>query len=454
MDKNRYNTDDLIAALATPWGTGALAVVRASGPGAIERIARAFSRSEDMAKAAGGTFLHGTLLWPEDRAAVDEVVASVYRAPRSYTGQDAVEIICHGSLPGVDAVLELLRSLGFRDAAPGEFTLRAFLNGKMDLTRAEAVREIVESKSRKAHTYAFHRMSGAIVRRIDAAKKFLLEMMSVLELQLDYPEDEIDEKIVIDPQGLESIRNDLGELAATYRTGKIYQEGVRVAIAGRTNAGKSSLFNLFLRQDRSIVSEIHGTTRDYIESWISVDGIPVSLVDTAGLRESVDTLESEGIRRSHDIVENSELVIYLVDAKDGMNEFDERLLRSEMLTSRCLPVWNKIDITDNTCPEGFLPLSCTTGEGFSDLENALVERIQGSESVEHDAIIDSARQKRLLDRCVDALGHVLSGISEGAPADAIAADLHEALQALGEITGEVTSADILDQIFSRFCVGK
>ena len=448
-----YNTDDPIAALATPWSASALAVVRTSGPDSIEKIATVFSRPDELIRAAGNTVLHGTLLG-KDGSVIDEVIVAVYRAPRSYTGQDSVEVICHGSLPGIEAVIELLRSIGFRDAAPGEFTLRAFLSGKMDLTKAEAVREIIESKSRKAHVLAFHRLSGAIEKRINAVKSKLLDMMSIIELQLDYPEDEIEESATLNPKDIESLRGDLHELAASYKTGRIYQEGVRVAIAGRTNAGKSSLFNLFLRQDRSIVSEIHGTTRDYVESWISLAGIPVSLIDTAGLRESEDLLESEGIRRSHAIIENAEQVIYLVDSREGVSSYDKNFLYGPDFGSRCIPVWNKIDISKESCPQGFLPLSCVSGQGFENLEIALIDRIQGKDTGVFEAIVDSARQKELLDRCIAALDHVLAGIASGVPVDAIASDFHEALQALGEITGEVTTVDILEQIFSRFCVGK
>lgn len=449
-----YDPDEMIAALATPWGESALAVIRTSGEGSIERIAEVFSQSAAVRSAAGNSLIHGRILDPRDGETADEVVLSVYRSPKSYTGQDSVELSCHGSLPGVRRVLEVLKIQGFRDAGPGEFTLRAFLNKKMDLTRAEAVQEVVRAKTREAQSLALHRLSGAVERKINLAKEGLKQLAGTIEIQLDYPEEEVSGEILASLPDVEKAVDDLGKLLSTYRTGRLYQEGVRVALCGRTNAGKSSLFNLMLREERSIVSEIHGTTRDYIESWITIGGVPVSLFDTAGLRSSKDFVEAEGIRRSEAIIENADLLVYLVDATSGSTEEDERFFANNS-PEKCIRVWNKIDLGNPAAPPGYVPMSVATGEGVDRITQEIVTRALGAGSAgSSDVVIDSLRQKELLERGLEALGHVKEGMESGMPADAIAMDLRDALDALGEITGEVTSADILNSMFASFCVGK
>ncbi len=272
MKYGNYNTDDLITALATPWGESALAVIRTSGDGCIEAVAKVFRGGKDISLAAGNTMHYGILADPLSGKTADEVVAGIYRNPKSYTGQDMVELFCHGSMPGITAVMEVLHNAGFRDAEGGEFTLRAFLNGKMDLTRAEAVNEIVKSKSGKAMELALARLSGVVFKKIDSIKAVISGVLAGIELQLDYAEDESDTEAFTDIDKIDNAISMLSELSATYRIGVIIQEGVKAVLTGRTNAGKSSLFNLLSRTDRSIVSEYHGTTRDYIESFISIRG--------------------------------------------------------------------------------------------------------------------------------------------------------------------------------------
>jgi len=468
-DTASYDTDDLIAALATPPLESALAVIRTSGNGAAEAVSRCFSAPERLVKAAHGTMVHGYIIDPRRAPAeqVDEVLLGVFRAPGGYTGQDSIEIYCHGSLPGIEQILQVLRHAGFRDAAPGEFTLRAFLSGKMDLTQAEAVREIVAAKSAAAHSMALHRLSGCLHERIDREKQRLLSLQSILEVQLDYAEDEVDEDTEIPLDDLQTAERNLRNLAASYTVGKVYHEGVRIALAGRTNAGKSSLFNLFLREDRSIVSDIHGTTRDYIESWISVRGIPVRLYDTAGLRhdEAVSTedqIELEGISRSEQIASAADIVIYLFDGTVGITPADKELFAVRGDDPRYIFVMNKSDSMNNelldsgVVPAGVLKLSALTGAGFQELEEAVVQAAtrSGSSHLSDEVIINSQRQKDLLDTAVEALEQTRKAVDTGMPVDIIAQELQTALHALGEITGEVTSEDILDSVFSGFCVGK
>ncbi len=449
-----YDPDEPIAALATPWGESALAVIRTSGKGSIEQIAHLFSRPHAVRSAGASSLLLGDLLDGARGKPIDQVILAVYREPRSYTGQDGVEIFCHGNPSGIDAILGALKANGFRDAAPGEFTLRAFLNKKMDLTRAEAVQEIVRAKTREAHSLALHRLAGAIEARVNRAKGRLTRLMTAIEIQLDYPEDEVEGDFTLELPELADLRSELTALAGTYRTGRLYQEGVRVALCGKTNAGKSSLFNYLLREERSIVSELHGTTRDYIESLVTIEGLPVLLYDTAGLRSAKNPVEVEGIRRSELIIESADLLLYIVDGVEGLSPEDREFLIAHA-DGRTIALWNKIDAGAGVPPPGFLPVSAATGEGLPEIVREIRRRAIGEAvAPAGEAVIDSARQRDLLERCTASLTQVEEGIAAGMPADALALDLRDALDALGEITGEVTTADILNEMFAGFCVGK
>lgn len=456
MQELPYDTDDRICALATPWSPSALAVIRTTGPGCIEAFGRFFSRPRALAAAPGNTVLHGRVI-DAAGATLDDVVVTVFRAPASATGQDTVEVSCHGSLPGLRRILDTLTSGGFRPANPGEFTLRAFLNGKVDLTRAEAVQEIVAAKTDRARALAMDRLSGAVAHRIEALKAPVLDLVALLNIQLDYAEDEV-ATAEVPFDRLTAVRDGLADLAATYRTGKVYQEGLKVALAGRTNAGKSSLFNLFLKEDRSIVSDEHGTTRDWLEAWISLDGVPLRLVDTAGLRQTDSRVEQEGIRRSRELIEGCDVLLYLVDGTQGSDADDRAFLAAHADDPRLITVHTKADLVPGPAAAsdpGRLWVSARTAQGFPALEAAILARVPGAgEGGAGGAVIDSLRQKQLLDRAVAALDQALAGARAGVPLDMTALDVKEVLDALGEITGEVTTADILTHMFSRFCVGK
>ncbi|AFG38763.1 tRNA uridine-5-carboxymethylaminomethyl(34) synthesis GTPase MnmE [Spirochaeta africana] len=452
-------SDDPIAAVATPFGEGAIGVIRTSGDGCIELCSALFSRPDQLRAAEGHTVLHGYLQDPASGQRYDEVLATVFRAPRSYTGQESLEFSCHGSPAGLQAIMGLLLQHGFRSAEPGEFTLRAFLNGKLDLTRAEAVQELVTAKTRTAHSLALARLSGGIFQRIDAVKQRLVQAMAAVSIQLDYPEDEIGE-VPLPRSDIDFARQELRGLQSTYRSGRLYQEGVRIALAGRTNAGKSSLFNLLVREDRSIVSDQHGTTRDYIETMVSIEGIPVRLFDTAGLRDTDESVEFEGIRRSGMIIESAALVLYLIDAVEGLQPED--LSRLEQIRDSgvpCIQVWNKLDTADADLPDKLpsdaVAISARTGAGLDALHHAVLASVGQGEGISDGAVvIDSQRQHDLLLRALQGLDQVASDVDAGEPMDILALDLQEVLGALGEITGEVTSADVLDAMFSGFCVGK
>lgn len=455
MDSGKYGTDYAIAALATPLGESALAVIRCSGVGSVETLAKLTDRQAELA-ASRGYSLHYCALRRPDGALLDRVMVAVYRAPKSYTGEDSAEIFCHGSIPGIRAILSTLYANGFREARGGEFTVRAFLNGKMDLSRAEAVGEIIKARTFAAQQLAVGRLEGSVERHIDLLKQRLVRLMAAVSIQLDYPDDEVGE-IQIDRSEVAAVRQGIAELAASYKAGRLYQEGVVVALAGRTNAGKSSLFNALLREDRSIVSDIHGTTRDYIEASAVLGDIPARLYDTAGLRAIDEAIESEGIRRTRQVIERADVILYLVDGTAGLAPEDETEI--EALSGRSwLGVWTKSDAAGlKTPPADWVQVSSVEHRGTAALIDALLARFRPILEGRRDAsapVIASDRQFRCLEEAGEALDAFLRGLGAKAPLDAAALDLGVAISRLGEITGEVTSEDILDQMFGNFCVGK
>jgi tRNA modification GTPase len=447
-----HSPDDPIAALATPAASSALAVIRVSGPGSLRLLSPMVAHSFDPAAARGHT-VHRCVI-RDGSEDVDEVLIAVFKSPKSYTGEDGAEISCHGSLPVIRRLLSLLSRSGFRAAGPGEFTQRAFLNGRMGLTQAEAVDEIVRAKTDRARGLALQRLCGAIEARVRQASDALLDLRASLEVLIDYPDEQSDQDVEVGK--LDEAERIVGELARTFRQGKVFQEGVSIAIAGATNAGKSSLFNLLLRQDRAIVSEIHGTTRDWLESTASIEGIPVRLFDTAGLRATEDPVETESIRRTREVIRAVDAVVYLVDGTRGTDAADRQLIQAWGGPAPLLRVWNKADLPGCLpAPEGFLTLSVVSGSGFEELQRAIAEAaLGGAPSDGAEPLVDSERQRDLLARALSGLQRLRASFSAGATPDLLAVDLADAMDALAEITGAVTSAEILDRMFSRFCVGK
>ncbi len=463
MDEmQNYQTEEPIMALATPMAESAVAMIRTSGKGAISLFKEIFKPWKKLEGAGHKQAVFGKLMDPASGVVVDEVVALVYRDGGGYTGEEAVELMGHGSLPGIQMILKLLSQHGFRQALPGEFTFRAFMNGKLDLTQAEAVHELVKSKSKRGHETALNRLAGTLAKQIDGAKELLIRASSVISLQLDYPGDEIDDEVHLPIVEVREAVTRLKKLLESYEAGKWVREGVRIALCGKTNSGKSSLFNLFLKEDRSIVSNIHGTTRDYLEAWVSLKGLAVQLYDTAGIRQTDDPIEAEGIRRAKEVIDSADLVLYLIDGKMGANA--DELEEISYYGDRCLTLWNKIDdpLAHRLIPPDFVGLSAKTGEGFSALvnwvEKRLTELLKGRET-DGAVVIDSLRQKEWLEHAVEALNRVLEEFEADESGlmlalDGIAVEMKEALDALGQLTGEVTSADILNEMFSSFCLGK
>ncbi len=446
-----HSSDDPIAALATAPVSSALAVIRVSGRGTLD-ILSGLVRGAAVGGMPGHT-IH-RCLFRDGAEDIDDVMLAVYRAPHSYTGEEAAEIFCHGSLPVITRLLSVLTRAGFRAAGPGEFTQRAFLNGRMDLTAAEAVNEIVRARTDRARGLALQRLSGAVEARVRAARDALIDLRASLEAAIDYPEDGIADDSIDAP--LRQAQAVLEGLVGTYRQGRLYQEGMSVAIAGATNAGKSSLFNALLRQDRAIVSDIHGTTRDWLEGTASIEGIPVRLIDTAGLRRSTDPVEGEAMRRTRQVIEAADAVIYVVDGSQGLDAQDREMIDGWQGQAALLRAWNKTDLPAALpAPAGFSPVSATTGAGVDRIERAVAEAALGEAPRDAgEPLIDSERQRDLLQRALSALRRFAEARHAGISADLLAVDVADALDALGEITGAVTSAEILDRMFSRFCVGK
>ena len=435
-----YTTNEPIYALATPYAPSAIAIVRTSGDGVINLIANVFSRKEKLIKAKSNTLVHGCLV---DQAgdSVDEVVLAVYREGHGYTGEEAIEINAHGSLTGLKRIFSLLESIGIKQAKKGEFTYRAFMHGRLDLTQAEAVEELISSKCVRGQASALERLEGGLKSRLLKIKTSLVEMLASLEVQLDYAEDEILEDWVMPREEINNIIKALEEMIRTYSAGTIYREGAKIVLAGSTNAGKSSLFNLLTKEDRAIVSPIAGTTRDYIEAYTTIMDIPVRLFDTAGLRDSDDVIESEGIKRSERLIDESDLVILLISP--GEEEHITWKTKTIVVKSK-----NDLEKRDG------LAISTLSGEGIGSLiERIHEELLKGCDNSESGGIsIDSERQRDLLIKLVEMLRFILSNENESV--DIMALFFQSALSILGEITGEVTNEEILDTLFSKFCLGK
>jgi tRNA modification GTPase len=465
MNVPSYGDTDPIAAVATALGESALTLIRTSGAGALELLAKVFSRPEKLREAGGNTVVHGWIVGAKAER-IDDVLVSVYRGPASFTGEDGADLSCHGGLAAAKAVMEALEKAGFREALRGEFSFRAFMNGKLDLTRAESIMEIVAAKTGRAREHAVHRLSGALEREIREIGAGILQALAAAEIYLDYSEDDGvgdgDEAagLLPDRPQAEEALGRLKALSDSYRRERLYAQGALGVIAGRPNAGKSSLFNALLREDRAIVTDIPGTTRDWIEAWVSVEGIPVRLVDTAGLHPSEDPVEKLGMERSRELLAAADIILYVLDGAKGISEGDRAFLADhdqDKTAAPLLALWNKADLAPP--PPSFRSVSAATGAGIAELAAEIAAVLEQSLGGVDGGMASSPgagteRQKALIDRAIAALEEALALADKREPLDLIAPALREAANALGEITGEVSTAELLDLMFSRFCVGK
>lgn len=472
MQIGKYALDDPIAAIATALSPAALGIVRTSGKGAIDLASAIFSKPEKLKEAQGNTILHGWLLDPESKKEVDEVTVCVYREPKSFTGEDSVEFICHGGTAVVLKIYRLLIENGFRAAEGGEFTFRAFANGKADLTRAEAVNEIINSKTDINIELAAGRLSGNLFSGIEEIKHELTAVIAAADVEIEYPEDEETSQGAFSPDLILRIIEPLKKLADSWAAEKIFIQGAKVVLAGKTNAGKSSLFNALLKEDRAIVSDIHGTTRDWLEASLNFNGIPVSLYDTAGIRYTQDSIEAIGVERSLEMSRNADLILYLCDPKDilsagSLNKEDSEFIKNAK--APVITVITKEDLLDTESKEKIkeilkaekiaepIIISSKASNGIKALSEkaySVLAKNTGSSGFSKTASLGSERQRDAVQKALDVLKTAYQNSLEGFPLDLIVEDLEEALSFLGEITGEVRSDDILDKVFSGFCVGK
>jgi tRNA modification GTPase len=475
-----HSLDDTIAAIATPLGEGGLAVIRISGREALGVADRCFTpvgkNSQKPSQATSHTIHYGKVM--RAGVQVDEVLCAVMRAPRTYTREDIVEITCHGGILSSKTVLDTVLESGARLAEPGEFTQRAFLNGRLDLTQAEAVLDMIHSRTELALSVANEQLAGKLGRRINELRDGLMETLAHLEAYIDFPEEDIEPETQaqLDQRMAKGIAF-MEELLRTANEGQVLRQGVRAAIIGRPNAGKSSLLNQLLGRDRAIVSPIPGTTRDTIEETANVRGIPVVFVDTAGLREAQDGLEAEGIRRSRESLARAEFILHVLDASEVLTEQDEKYLK-EFVEKKRIIVCNKVDLPRKLAmdsvrssafrrpvspepPEGGTPIldvvdvSCATGQGIEMLKDAIKSLVWSGEiKSEMLEVMINSRHQDALRRGHEATSRALAALRNGESLEFPALELHIAVNAIGEVVGKTATEDLLDIIFKQFCIGK
>jgi tRNA modification GTPase len=457
---NHFLNNDTIVAVATASGTGAIAVIRLSGPEAIS-ITNAVFKGKDLTSQASHTIHFGTIR--DEGKIIDEVLVSLFVAPHSYTKENVVEISCHGSDFIVQQIVKLLLKRGARLANAGEFTKRAFLNGQFDLAQAEAVADLIASDSALSHEVAMKQMRGGFSQEIKRLRAELVHFASMIELELDFGEEDVE---FADRDQLRSlilnIQHIIRELLKSFELGNVIKNGVPTVIVGKPNAGKSTLLNLLLNEEKAIVSDVPGTTRDFIEDEISIGGITFRFIDTAGLRETTDKVEAIGVERTHQKLSQSSLIIYLFDVSTTTPE--EVLAELEQLNPKKLPVLPVANKIDQATPEklasfagiaGLVQIAAAKGANFEDLKQALVDKVNlGKLNTQQQTIVTNLRHVDSLNKTYEALDDVLNGIGLGMSGDLVAADIRRALYSLGEITGEITTDDLLENIFTKFCIGK
>lgn len=467
MNLDFLSSSDTICALSTPAGHGAIAIVRLSGSEAVSLLTQVFRQKgrktnpEDLIshKAVFGTIeTNGEIL--------DEVLATVFKGPHSYTGEDVVEISCHGSVYIQQKLLELILSLGARLAEPGEFTLRAFMNGKFDLSQAEAVADLIASNSEASHKLAMKQMRGGFSLKIGELRARLVDFASLIELELDFSEEDVEFADRTELfQLLEKIKSEIGNLKSSFTLGNVMKHGIPVAIAGKPNVGKSTLLNALLNEERALVSEIPGTTRDAIEDTINISGVTFRFIDTAGLRHTEDVVENMGIERTFEKMNQASVVLYVFDiTSTSENEIDEAIadirVQLEDSSKAIIPVANKTDMLTEA-PHSFKKLveldtlfvSAKRNENINLIVERLLQAAHPGDTGDQ-TIVYNLRHFEALSRAAQSIESIEKGFAEGVPSDLVAIDIRQALHHLGSITGEVTTDELLGNIFGKFCIGK
>lgn len=449
-----------IAAIATPVGEGGIAVIRVSGKNAMQKVNQCF-RGKNLIEVDSHTVHFGKIINKKGNV-VDEVLATVFRTPKSYTGEDTVEISCHGGVLVTQAVLETVLSQGVRSAEPGEFTQRAFLNGKLELSQAEAVADLIHAKSIKAVDAAHQQLEGQLGKHIKKFRQQIIDATAMVELELDFSEEDVEfankEQL---RELLVEVDEEIGRLLDTYETGRLVKDGVKTVFIGRPNAGKSTLLNTLVGTERAIVTDIAGTTRDTIDADWSYDGLLFKLIDTAGLRETEDVIEAEGVKRSQKAFEQADLVVYLKDLSQPIDPDEREEIASFQKRAAKTPfllVGNKLDVEQHNQEERIhydLKISALDGENIEQLKKIMKERaLENKDYDTSSLLVTSSRHRDSLQKARENVQRAIQALDSGMTGDLLAIDLRSALKELGTITGEITTEDLLDSIFSRFCIGK
>lgn len=456
--------EDTIVAISTPVGQGGIGIVRLSGPESLPIAKKVFNpaRKADLTEAKSPSIRYGRVVDPENGTEVDEALVSVMRAPNSYTKEDVVEINCHGGMVAVRKILGIVLRNGARLAEPGEFTKRAFLNGRISLTQAEAVRDLISARTEESMKIAVDQLRGGLSEKLGKLRNSLIEICAYAEAYIDFPEEDIEtgtsEEIM---RRLSKIREESERLSQTFEEARFFREGLSVAIVGRPNVGKSSLLNALLMRERAIVTPIPGTTRDTIEECLNIQGLPVRIVDTAGIRSPIEAVEKEGIRRSVEALEQADFVIALLDGSEALKEEDMEILERIREKDAVIAI-NKCDLFGMLHLEGGMPpgkkhifISARNGDGLEELKSLIFQSTLKDWKEDHEGIIvTNIRHKLALDRASASLACAIDSLISNRPIEIFALELRDALDSIGEITGAVTTEDILNRIFSDFCIGK
>ena len=458
-----YDTTDTIAAIATPLGESGIGVIRISGSKAYD-VGDAIFQSKSslpLAQRRDRSIQYG-LIVDDDGKAVDEVILLIMKGPRSYTAEDVLEIQCHGGRQSLSEILGLVLRHGARLANPGEFTQRAFVNGRIDLAQAEAVMDVIQAKSAQGLTSAVSQLEGRLSRVVGDMRLHLTDFITRLEVTVDYPEEDLEDIEVPDIAGaIRDMERRLDDMLAESKSGRMMRDGVMAAIAGTPNAGKSSLLNRFLETERAIVTDVPGTTRDVIEEWITIQGVPICLVDTAGIRSTDDTVEQIGVRRAKEYMDRADIILVVVDQSRPLQEEDRQILETAK-GRQALIVLNKEDLqpafkTEELQSYGLpiLSISASTGAGMGALKDAMLSlALKQGLTAAQSALLANTRHIELVRQSREALQRALDTIEAGMPVDCAIVDIREAWELLGSITGDTVHDDIIEEIFSRFCLGK